>query len=141
MEVIPVAWLNSTLPSMTRNFAYDPQLALRHFPRLNRAYGPYTYVWPKSAQTTLIEADPSVPVLPNGFLVPPVQHLDSILRQLVTFTEKAAVVIPQWTNTSWHATATRACFEYEVLLSPDARDTNLTPWAMLACHFLHLCDD
>jgi len=30
-EVIPVAWLKSTLPSMTRNFAYDPQLALRHF--------------------------------------------------------------------------------------------------------------
>jgi len=71
-EVVPVAWLKSTLPSMTRNFAYDPQLALRHFPRLNREYGPYTYVWPKSAQATLIGSDPSVPVLPNGFLVPPV---------------------------------------------------------------------
>jgi len=43
-EVLPVAWLKSTLPSMTRNFAYDPQLALRHFPRLNRVYGPYTYL-------------------------------------------------------------------------------------------------
>jgi len=36
---IPVAWLEVTLRSMTRNFAYDPQLALRRFPRLNRAYG------------------------------------------------------------------------------------------------------
>jgi len=43
-EVIPVAWLKSTLPSMMRNFAYDPQLAFRHFSRLNRVYGPYTYV-------------------------------------------------------------------------------------------------
>jgi len=75
-EVIPVAWLKSTLPSMTRNFAYDPRLALRHFSRLNRVYGPYKYVWPKSPQATLIRSDPSVPVLPNGFLVPPVQHLD-----------------------------------------------------------------
>jgi len=71
-EVILVAWLKSTLPSMTRNFAYGPQLALRHFPQLNRVYGPYTYVWPKSAQATLIGSDPSVPVLFNGFLVPPV---------------------------------------------------------------------
>jgi len=115
-EVIPVAWLKSTLPSMTRNFAYDPQLALRHFPRLNRVYGPCTYVWPKSTQATLIGSDPSVPVLPNRLLVPPVQHLDSVLRRLVTTTEEATVVIPQWTNTSWYATAIRACFEYEVLL-------------------------
>jgi len=57
-EKLPVAWLKLTLPAMTRNFAYDPQLALRHFSRLNRAYSPYTYVWPKSAQATLIEADP-----------------------------------------------------------------------------------
>jgi len=140
-EVIPVAWLKSTLPSMTPNFAYDPQLALRHFPRLNRVYGPYTYVWPKSAQATLIRSDPSVPVLPNGFLVPPVQHLDSVLRRLVTSTEEATVVIPQWTNTSWYATAMRACFEYEVHLSADARDTNPTTWAMMACHFLHRYDD
>jgi len=40
-EVITVAWLKYTLPSMTRNFAYDPQLALRHFSRLNRVYGQY----------------------------------------------------------------------------------------------------
>jgi len=70
--VLLVAWLKLTLPTMTRNIAYDPQLALRHFPRLNRAYGPYTCVWPKFAQATLIESDPSVPALPNGFLVPPV---------------------------------------------------------------------
>jgi len=114
-KVLPVAWLKSTLPSMTRNFAYDPQLDLLHFSRLNRAYGPYTYVLPKSAQATLIEANPSVPVLPNGFLVPPVQHLDLILRRLVASTEDATVVIQQWTNSSWSATAIRACFEYEVL--------------------------
>jgi len=140
-EVIPVACLKSTLPSMTRNFAYDPQLTLRHFPRLNRVYGPYTYVWPKSAQATLIGSDPPVPVLPNGFLVPPVQHLDSVLRRLVTTTEEATVVIPQWTNTSWYATAIRACFEHEVLLSANSRDANPTPWAILACHFLHRYDD
>jgi len=140
-EVIPVAWLKSTLPSMTRNFAYDPQLALRHFPRLNRVYGPYTYVWPNSTQATLIGSDPSVQVLPNGFLVPPVQHLDSVHRRLVTTTEEATVVIPQCTNTSWYATAIRACFEYEVLVSADARDTNPTTWAMMACHFLHRYDD
>jgi len=57
---------------MTRNFAYDPRLALRHFPRLNRVYGPYTYVLLKSAQATLIGSDLSVPVFPNGFLVTPV---------------------------------------------------------------------
>jgi len=140
-EVIPVAWLKSTVPSMTRNFAYDPQLSLWHFPRLNRVYGPYTYVWPKSAQATLIGSDLSVPVLPNGFLVPPVQHLDSVLRRLVTTTEEATVVIPQWTNTSWYATAIRACFEYEVRLSTNARDTDPTTRAMLACHFLHRYDD
>jgi len=140
-EVIPVAWLKLTLPAMTHNFAYDSQLSLRNFSRLNRAYGSYTYVWPNSAQATLIEADPSVPALPNGFLVPPVQHLDSILCRLVTSTEEATVVIPQWTNTSWYATATLACFEYEVLLSTDTRDTNPTPLAMLACHFLHRYDD
>jgi len=140
-EVIPVAWLKSTLPSMTRNFAYDPQLGLRHFSRLNRVYGPYTYVWPKSAQATLIGSDPPVPVLPNGFLEPPAQHLDSVLRRLVTSTEEATVVIPQWTNTSWYATAIRVCFEYEVLLSADSRDTNPTKWAMMACHFLHRYDD
>jgi len=139
-EVIPVAWLKSTLPSMTRNFACDPQLALRQFPRLNRFYGPYTYMLPKSAQATLIGSDPCVPVLPNEFLIPPVQHLDSFLRRLVTTTEEATVVIPQW-NTSWYATAIRACFEYEVLLSADAKDANPTPWAMLACLFLHRYDD
>ena len=36
-DVIPVAWLKLTLPAMTRNFAYDPQLALRHFSRFNHA--------------------------------------------------------------------------------------------------------
>jgi len=140
-EVIPVVWLKSTLPSMTRNFAYDPQLALRHFSRLNSVYDPHTYVWPKSAQATLIGSDLPVPVLPNGFLVPPVPHLDSVLRRLVTTTEEAIVVIPQWTNTSWYATAIRACFEYEVLLSADSRDTNPTTWAMMACHFLHRYED
>jgi len=126
---------------MTRNFAYDHHLALRHLPRLSREYGPYTYVWPKTAQATLIGSDPSVPVLFNGFLVPPVQHLDSVLRRLVTTTEEATVAIPQWTNTSWYATAIRACLEYQVLFSTDARNANPTPWAMLACHFLHRYDD
>jgi len=139
-EVIPVAWLKSSLPSMPRNFAYGPHLALRHFPRLNREYGPYTYVWPKPAQATLIGSDPSVPVLPTGFLLPPVQHLDSVLRCLVTTTEKATVVIPKWTNNSWYATAIRACFEYEVFSSTDARDANPTQWSMLACRFLHRYD-
>jgi len=46
---IPFAWLESTLPSRTRNFGYDPQLALRHSPRLSRECVPHTYVWPKSA--------------------------------------------------------------------------------------------
>ena len=78
-EAISVAWLKSTLPSMTRNFAHDSQLALRHFPRLSREHGSYTYVWPRSAQATLIGSDPSVPVLSNGFLVPPVPHLDAVL--------------------------------------------------------------
>jgi len=133
--------LGPTLPSMTRNFAHDPQPALRHFPRLNRAHGPYTYVWPESAQATLIESDPPFRALPNGFLAPPVQHLDSILRLLSTSTEEVTLVIPQWTNTSWYATALRACFEYEVLLSTDARDTNPRPWAMLACVFPHRNDD
>jgi len=94
---------------MTRNFAYDPQFALRQFPRLYRVYGLYTYLLPKSAQATLIGSDPCVPVLPNEFLIPPVQHLDSFLRRLVTTTEEATVVIPQW-NTSWYATAIRASF-------------------------------
>jgi len=97
-EVLLVAWLKSTLSSITRNFAYDPQLALCHFHRLNRVHGPYTYMWPKSAQATLIGNDPSVPVLPNGFLVPPVQHSYSVLRRLVTTTAEATVVIPQWTT-------------------------------------------
>jgi len=82
-----------------------------------------------------------MPVLRNGLLVLPVQHLDSILRRLVTTTEEATVVIPEWTNTSWCATAVRACFECQVLVSADARDTTPTPWAMLACHFLHRYDD
>jgi len=99
-EVVPVALYKLTLLALTRNFAYDPQLASRHFSRLNRAFGPYTYVRPKSAQATMIEADSSAPALPNGFLVPPVQHLDSIFRRLVNSTEMASVVIPQWTNTS-----------------------------------------
>jgi len=140
-EVLPVAWLKSTLLSMTRSYAYDPQLFFRHLPRLNRVYGPYTYAWPKSAQATLVGSDPSVPTLPKGFLVRPAQHLDSVFRRLVTTTEEATVVIPQWTNTSWYASAIRACFEYEVLLSTDAKDSNRTPWAMLACHFLHRYDD
>jgi len=140
-EDIPVAWLKLNLPSMTHSFAYGSKLALQHFARFNSAYGPYTHVGHKSAKATLIEADPSVLVLLNGFLVRPVQHLDSILRRLVTFTEKVTVVIPQWTNTSWYATAIRACLGYEVLLSTGARDTNPTPWAMLACHFLHRYDD
>jgi len=136
-KVIPVTWLKSTLPSMTRNFAYDPQLAFRHFARLNAEYGPYTYVWPKASQSTLIKPDPTESVHPNGFSVPPVQHLDSVLRRLVSIKEEATVVIPQWTNTSSYATAIRACFEYQVLLSSDTRDTTPTPWAMLTCHFLH----
>jgi len=73
-----------------------------------------------------------MPVLPNGYLSPQLQHLDYILRRLVATTEEATVVIPQWTNTSWYATAIRACFEYQVLSSTDAKDTNPTPWAMLA---------
>jgi len=108
---------------------------------MNREYGPYTYVWPNTAQATLIRSDLSVPVLPNGFLVSPVQHLDSVLRRLVTTTKEATVVIPQWTNTSLYATAIRACFQYQVLFSTDARDANPTPWAILACHFLHRYDD
>jgi len=136
-EVIPVTWLQSTLPSMTRNFAYDPQLACRHFARLNAEYGPYTYVWPKSSQSTLTKPDPTESVHPNGFFVPLVQHLDSVLRSLVSTKEEATVVIPQWANTSWYATAIRACFQYQVLLSSDTRDTTTTPWAMLTCHFLH----
>jgi len=75
------------------------------------------------------------------FLVPPIQHSDSILCRLVTFTKEATTVIQQWTNTSWYATAKRACFEYEVRLSTDARDKNPTQWAMLACHFFHRYDD
>jgi len=39
-KVIRAARLKLTLPTMTRNFAYDPQLALRLFSRLNRSYGP-----------------------------------------------------------------------------------------------------
>jgi len=141
MEVIHVTWLKSTLPSMTRKFAFDPQLALRQFSRLSCEYGPYMYVWAKACQSTLINHDPTAPTRPNGFFVPPVQHLDSVLRRLVSTTEEAAVVIPQWTNTSWYATAIRACFEYQVLSSPNARDTTPTPWAMLACHLLHRYDD
>jgi len=112
-EVIPVARPQLTLPAMTHKFAHDPELALRHRARQNRTDGPYTYVWPNSAQATLIEADPSVPVLSNEFLVPPVQHLDSLLRRLVTSIEEATMIIPQWTNDSWYATAVRACFEYK----------------------------
>jgi len=69
-EVIPAACLKSTLPSMTRNVAYDPQLALRHFPRLNRVYVSYIYVWPKSAQATLIGSDPLYQCSPTGFWYP-----------------------------------------------------------------------
>jgi len=64
---------------MTRNFAHDPQLSLRHFPRLSHEYGPYTDGSPKSAQATLIGSDLSVLVLHNGFLVFQVQHLHTIL--------------------------------------------------------------
>jgi len=94
-EVIPVTWLKSTLPSMTRNFAYDPELVFRHFACLNAEYGPYTYVWPKASQSTLIKPDPTESEHPNGFFVPPVQHLDSVLRRLVSTKEEATVVIPQ----------------------------------------------
>ena len=67
-EVISVAWPKLTLFTMTRNFAYHAQRALLSRPY--RAYCPYTYVWPKFARATLIKSDPSVPALPNGFLVP-----------------------------------------------------------------------
>jgi len=140
-EVIPGTLRKSTLLSMTRNFAYDPQLAFRHFARLNAEYGPYTYVWPKASRSTLIKPDPTDSFHPNGSFVHPVQHLYSVLRRLVSTKEEATVVIPQWTNTSWYATAIRACFEYQVLLSSDTRDTTPTPWAMLTCHFLHRYDD
>jgi len=103
-------------------------------------YGPYKYVWPKASQSILIKPDPTESVHPNEFFVPPVQHLDSVLIRLVSTKEEATVVIPQWTNTSWYATAIRACFEYQVLLSSDTRDTTPTPWAMLTCHFLHRYD-
>jgi len=136
-EVIPVTWLESTLPSMTRNFAYDPQLAFRHFAGLNAEYGPYTYVWPKASQSTLINSDPTDSVHPNGFFVPPEQHLDSVLRRLVSTNEEATVEILQWTNTSWYATAIRAYFEYQVFLSSDTRNTTPTPCAMLTWHFLY----
>ena len=140
-EVIAVTWLKSTLPSKTCNFAYDPQLAFWQFSRLNSEYGPYTYVWPKASQLTLIKYDPTESVHPKGIFVPPVQHLDSVLRRLVSTKEEATVLVPQWTNTSWYATAIRACFEYQVLLSPNARNTTPTPWAMLACHVPHRYDD
>jgi len=73
---------------MTRNFAYDPEIAFWHFPRLNRKYGPYTYVWPNSAQATLIGADLSVPVLPDGFLGPPeaVLGTTTLVRRLAEVT-------------------------------------------------------
>ena len=93
---------------MTRNFAYDPQLAFRHFARLIAEYGPYTHVWPKASQSTLINPDPADSVHPNRFFVPPKQHLDSVLRRLVSTNEEATVEILQWTNTSWYATAIRA---------------------------------
>jgi len=102
-EGIPVAWLKSILPSMTHNFTYDLQFALWHFLRHSHEYGQYKTVWRSSAQATLFGNDRSVPELPKGFLVPSVQHLDSILRRLVTTTEEATVVIPQRTNTSWYA--------------------------------------
>jgi len=126
-------------PTSSDNFAYDRHFALRHVPRLNREYGPYTYLWPKTAQASLIGSDPSVPVLRNGFLVTLVQH--AVLRRLVTTTEEATVVIPQWTNTSWYATAIRACFEYQVFSPTDARGANPTPWAKLACHCRHRYND
>ena len=108
---------------------------------MNAEYGPYTYAWPKASQSTLIKSDRTESVHPDTFFVPPVQHFDSVLRRLVSTKEEATVVIPQWTNTSWYAIAIRACFEYQVLLSPDARATTPTSWAMLACHFLHRYDD
>jgi len=126
---------------MTRNFAYEAQLAFRNFARLYAEYDPYTYVWRKASQSTLIKPDPTQSVHPNRFFVPPIQHLDSVLRRLVSTKEEATVVTPQWTNTSWYATAIRPCFEYQVLFSSDKRDTTPTPWAMLTCHFLHSYDD
>jgi len=94
-EIIPVTCFKSTLPSVTRNFAYDPQLAFRHFARLNAEYGPYTYVWPKASQSTLIKPDPTESVHPNGFFVPSVHHLESVLRRLASTKKEATVAIPQ----------------------------------------------
>jgi len=51
---------------MTRNFAYDPQLASRHFPQLNREYGPYTFLRPKSAKKTRVGADHRYQCSPTG---------------------------------------------------------------------------
>jgi len=111
---------------MTHDFSFDPQLALQLFPWPSQEYGPETHVWTESAQAALLGADPSVPVLPNAFLVPLVQRLDSIRRRLVTTTEKETVFIPQRTNTRWYATAICACFEYSVLQSTDAKAQNPT---------------
>jgi len=140
-EVLPVTWLKSTLPLLTRNFAYHPKRAFRQFSRLNCDFGPYTCVWPKTWQSALIKYDPSTSAHPNELLVSAVQHIESVLRRLVSTKKEATVVTLQWTNTSWNAIAISACFEYPVLLSPDARDKTPTPWAMLACHFLHRYDD
>jgi len=99
-ELISVAWLKSTLPSMTRNFAYDHELALRQFARLNSEYGLYTYVRPKALQSTSSKYDSDTSDNPCGFLVPPVQHLDSGFRGMVAANEEATIVISQWTKSS-----------------------------------------
>jgi len=111
VDVSLITWHEFTLRSFTRSFAYDPQLALRYFPLRNREYGPYTFVWIKFAQATLNINIPTTPVPPNGYLVPPVQLLDSLLRRLVASTGEATVVIPQRIIFRWYVSAVRAYSE------------------------------
>jgi len=140
-EIVPIAWLNSTIRSMNRNFAYDLQLLLRQFARLNSEYCPYTYVWPKALQSISSKYDSDTSDHPDGFHVPPVQHVYLFIRRLVATNEEATIVILRWTNTNWYATAIRACFEYRALFPLQERDTTSTRWAMLGCLFLHCYDD
>jgi len=99
-ELIPVAWLKCILPSMTRNFAYDPELALRQFARLSSEYGLYTFVRPKALHSTSSKNDSDTSDNLYGFLVPPVQHLDSVFRRMVAANEEEIKVISQWTKSS-----------------------------------------
>jgi len=85
---------------MTRDFAYDPELALRQLARLNSEYGLYTYVRPKALQSTSSKYDSDTSDNPYGLLVPPVQHLDSVFRRMVATNEEATTVISQWTKSS-----------------------------------------